>query len=229
MKKDEQLEREFNAYFDGISPPDNATDRAKKLIEKKARTQTFVRRFVPAFAAVAAACGVIVFVANIGSIGDAAPPSTSNSTPASREFTYYTADTLNASALNVYSTTLPKGLEFVKKLEFAKNAAINDITAYTAADGSVSLVRADISATMNGYRHDTTVYAEYTPDRTVFEPLKAFYDGAELRYGATTLISYAESDGEPVCNLLVYKNGVRYYISVTSSDEYAYHNYLAMI
>lgn len=232
MKKDEQLERSFDAYFDGVTPPDNATDGAKKLIEKKARTKKFIRVFIPALASVAAAGGVIVLAVNVnGRIGDALKtptnPDTSSAHPIG--YSYYTTDSLSRSALDAYGKDLPTGLDVVKKLELAKNAAVYDFCAYTAADGSVSLVRADIRATMNGYRHDTTVYVEYTPERTVYEPLKSFYEGQKFDNAGTALISYSENNGETVCNLLVRENGVRYYISVESADRTAYMCYLPLI
>ena len=237
MKKDDRLEREFDAYFDGVTPPDNATDSAKKLIEKKARTKRTGIRFIPAFATVAAACGIAVLAVNLGGRDSATPstptnpdtPPTDFSPAPDNSFSYYTADALTTSALDVYSTDLPKGLDFVKKLELAKNAAVYDFCAYTDADGAVSLVRADVSAVVNGFRHDTTVYVEYTPERTVYEPLKTFYDGDELTAKDDTIISYTENNGEKVCNLLTYENGVRYYISVESADSTAYRYYLSLI
>lgn len=237
MKKDDRLEREFDAYFDGVTPPDNATDSAKKLIEKKARTKKKVIRFIPAFATVAAACGIAVLAVNLSGRNSSTPnmptnpdpPPTDLSPAPDNSFTFYTADALTASALDVYSKDLPKGLDLVKKLELAKNSAVYDFCAYADADGSISLVRADVSALVDGYRHDTTVCVEYTPEHTVYEPLKAFYDGDKLTANSSTLISYAENNGEKVCNVLGYFNGVRYYISVESSDANAYKYYLPLI
>lgn len=231
MKKDDRLEREFDAYFDGVTPPDDATDSAKKLIKKKARNKILIRSLVPTFATVAAVCGIAVLAVNI--VGrfsvDSNPPTTPNA-PSAPEivYSYYTTDTLTKSALNAYSTTLPTELEIVKKLELSRNAAVTDFCAYTDDNGAVSLVRADVCVTANGYRHDTTIYVEYTPERTVYEPLKSFYDGYKLnRDGA--LLSHSENNGERVYNLLAYDNGVRYYISVESADARAYQYYLQII
>ena len=230
MNKDEQLQREFDRYVDGVAPPDNATDRAKKLIEKKARTRKAVRRFIPAFAATAAVCGVAVLAGNFiwRTVSDSDAP-TSPAAP-DNGFSYYTTAALTSSALDVYSEDLPTELRFIQKLEFASNISVDDVCAYTAADGQLTLVRADVRAVVNGYRHDTTVYVEYTQERTVYEPLKSFYDGREL-YAAdtTTLMSRTENNGEPVYNLLAYENDVRYYISVESADESAFWYYLSIL
>ena len=237
MKKDEQLEREFDAYFDGVMPTDNATDEAKKLIAKKARTKKNVRRFIPAFASVAAAAGIAVLVINVAlpknrpNDGSSYAPGTSDTDPSNDGtpvFNFYSDNVLTVSSLSAYSRELPKGLDFVKTLEFAPNAAVNDFCAYSYSDGTLALVRADISALVNGYRHDTTVYVEYTPKKEIYEPLKVFYDLNSEPDGATHLFK-TENNGETVYNVLAYKNGVRYYISVESADEIAYKYYLSII
>ncbi|MDE6373526.1 MAG: hypothetical protein K2L72_03415, partial [Clostridia bacterium] len=229
MKKDKDLERAFDEYFDAGKAPDlSVTDGAKNLIRHPKRISAPIRR-----ALIAAACAASVFVsgaglyffpATVGNIADVIigdnqagsvqPPSVS-------VIEYYGAENLSESAIDVFADGAPAGLDFVKKLEFAKNYSVNSVNGYSA-DGDLAYVKAEFSAVVNAARHDAVVYAEYTETNSVCEIFEEYYDGERSYYGGYGyLCFYTEENGEPVRKLTLERDGVKYYVSVTSTDEFA--------
>lgn len=237
MKKDNNLERAFDEYFEaGKAPDKSVTDGAKNLIRQRGRLSTPMRRTL-----IAAACAASVFVsgaglyffpATVGNIADAingfnhankpAPPSVS-------VIEYYGAEGLSESAVDVFADGAPAGLDFVKKLEFATNYSVNSVNGYSS-EGNLAYVKAEFSAVVNASRHDTVVYAEYTEKNSVCEIFEEYYDGKQSYYRGYGYLSFeTEENGEPVKKLTLERDGVKYYVSVTSSDAYAYYVWLDLI
>ena len=246
MKKDELLERELEGYIDGSVPPgESVTERAKNCIREKngAKTPVFKRAMI-AVAGFATACasaiglyflpiaggGVIDKGDGIGSTQTEAPGangSASNSNSATPLF--YSAQNLSVSEASIYAPDRPKGIEFLERFDLASNCSLDAFAAYSDGE-NIAFVKAELSGSFNLSRHDAVIYAEYAEENSACELFEEYYAGARLSYGAHDYL-YAQSyeNGEYVSKAYILKDGVKYYISVQSSDAEAYMGYLKII
>lgn len=240
MKKDFDLERGFDEYFEAGKAPDvSVCDGAKNLISKpRRRVNASLRR-----ALVAAACAAGVFLSGTGlyffptAVSNIADTISGNHQagapfppyPDSTQIEYYGADGLTESALELYSDDAPRGLDFVRRLDGAANFSVNSINGYSS-DGNLAFVKTELSAVVNAKRHDTVVYTEYTQRNSACELFGEYYDGQPSHYAGYAFLCFdTEENGEPVKKLYLERDGVKYYLSVASSDEYAYRVWLDLI
>lgn len=243
MKKDPRIESVFDSYFDGAQAPSpRVTDGAKNSINKKRSLPAPVQRALIAVASVISACasaaGLFYAPATIGGIigsGDRndnifAPSQGGNSSgdSASVALSYYSIDTLTESPLDAYGAA-PEGMEFVKTLTLAQNCSLNSYTAYCNGENT-AFVKAEFTASINAARHETVIYAEYTDENTACEIFSEYYGGTSAYYAGYGYTYFdGEINGEYVRNMALTRSGVKYYVSVTSSDAYAYRVWLDMI
>lgn len=243
MNKDPKLESTFDEYFKGVkAPASDVTSRAKNSIKHGKGLSDPVRRALIAIASVASACASaigLIFTPVASTVGGLisggngnhnifnppAPPSDNNDNvqPAPA---YYAAETLTEYALDPYSQNLPDGLDFVKKFNLASNFSVNGITEYRDGESS-AFVKTEISAIVNTVRQDSVIYTEYTADNSACEIFEAYYDGENRTYKTTEYtFSQTFENGEYVSLARFKSGGVKYYLSVKSSDSEAYYGYL---
>ncbi|MDE7380293.1 MAG: hypothetical protein K2N14_04490 [Clostridia bacterium] len=238
MKKDNQLQDAFNEYFESSKAPNqNVLNAAKNSMESprtvSAATPVWKRALVSAACAVSAllsGAGLYFFPSTMGGIIAGIDGGNKNQADtANKQISYYGAEGLEESQVDLYGDGAPSGLNFVKKIDNTKNYSVNSLDAYSA-DGSLAYVKADMTAVLNGSRHDTIVYAEYTEKNSVCELFEEYYGGEKAYYrGYYFLYFDTEDNGEPVKKLTVERDGVKYYLSVTSSDSFAYRAWLDLI
>ena len=239
MKKDNQLESAFNQYFESSKAPDESVlNAAKNSMERPAtvKTNTVLRRILVSAACALSALvsgaglyffpstvgGIIAGIENGGNQAGSSPPSVS-------VIEYYGAEGLDQRQVDIYADGAPSGLDFVKKLNCATNFSVNSVDGYSS-DGGLAYVRADFSAVVNGSRHDTVIYAEYTQKYSVCELFREYYGGEESYYGGYSYLWFdTEENGEPVKKLTLECGGVKYYVAVAGSDQYAYRTWLDLI
>lgn len=250
MKRDEQIERAFDEYFDGVTPPGaNVLDEAKNLMERNKRRQKIIKRTMAITAGVACVClctvGIIYapFIggnkadgnnspsaANPGQAGNlgpsAADPGQSDSIDNSSSGNRYPDAGLSTVSLNLYDTDL-QGIKFLKTLDIADNFEVTDFTGHYNGK-SLSYVSANVQGFADGYRHDVTVYAEYSTGTC--DLFDEYFDGDTEYYdNLRCYVSSALINGEYVKKVFTEKRGVKYYFEVTSSDPAAYAGYLYLI
>lgn len=222
MKKDEQLEKVFDEYFEGAIPPQGAADDAKKLIAKRKRTKR-----VWLGAASAAACALLVFAGALGIM-----LSDFRQTPnldADGGVVYYTDADLACERISVYEAEkLAPALSFIELFCYADNATVTECAAYSLSGGT-ALIRAEVSVLAFPCRQDVTVYAELE-ENAVYEPLKDYFGGSKLTYrdlGYT--LTQTEENGETVSLVQTVYGGTKLYFSVKSSNAEAYVSYLRLL
>jgi len=231
MKKDEKLESVFDEYFESSKAPDESVLTAAKNSMKKAKAPksgVWKRVLVSAACAVFAllfAVGLIYLPSKVGGI----IAGTNGGDTADLKIDYYSAEGLSQSQIDFYSDGAPSGIGFVKKLDLARNFSVNAVNGYSS-EGELNFVEADISAVVNGSRHDAVVYAEYTQKNSACELFKEYYGGEKATYRGLNLLCFdTEENGEPVKKLTFERKDVKYYVAVASSDEYAYTVWLDLI
>lgn len=225
---DKRLQSEFDGYFSGANLPDNMTADAKAQVRPRKRE---IRKWFLRLAPIAAAFILIVSVSVVfinrfmpsnvsgGSNAGSAPPPSDGSA----KYVYYTAETLSSKRMDPYASTDIDGLEFVYDLTQVPNSNIY-LTVFFQNENMV-LAKAEISLLHNGYRHDTVLYAEYTNE--YFDELKEFLDGDERRYlGYEYLYTLDYDGGEQVYKIYMQDGGVKYYLSVMTSEPDGYGIYL---
>lgn len=216
--KDKKLEEQFNEYFDGVKVPENITEDAKKYVNKPARLPKFVKT------ASIAASFLLCTVAAIALILRA-PSAAAPETPA---VSYYKESEVSYSAENAYAASeLKPELKFVERLAFSNNADVK-LKRADFENGETAFALAEVIY-VDGVRDDTEIYVEYTSG--VFSPLKDYSDGEEFYYGGMSyrLTQEFDESGEPVSKVYAQKNGIKYYLSVTSSNTQSYQKYLKFI
>ncbi|MDE6557610.1 MAG: hypothetical protein K2K39_00730 [Clostridia bacterium] len=228
MKKDDILQSAFDDYFEGgAAPRASVTDAAKNSITGKKATNSVVKKAIIGISAALSACaavaGSIFAPVAIGGIIDRGDDGGKN------EISYYAASDLSATPMEIYSQNNPAGLEFMKNLELASNFSVNSYNGYSNGE-AIAYVKAEVTATVNSCRHDAVIYAEYTQTGTACELFESYYAGTTRYFeGNSYLYSLAFEEGEYVSNALFKSDGVRYYLTVKSSDEYAYLAYMDLI
>ena len=146
-----------------------------------------------------------------------------------QEIHYYDHANLSASALDIYAPVAPQGIDFMKSIYLASNCSVNSVNAYYSGE-NIAYVKAEVTASVNSCRHETVIYAEYAAENTACELFREYYDGDTAYYGGYNYLYLdTEDNGEYVKKMVVEKNGVNYYVCVTSSDVYAYRMWLDLI
>ncbi|MDE7438891.1 MAG: hypothetical protein K2N23_00005 [Clostridia bacterium] len=236
--KDERLEQEFEEYFKGVNTPGNITGDAKKFVKPRRNVLPKIVKFASiaaSFVLVFAVALTIALKSNFNK-GDAAPPAADGShgsspTTPSDSFKYYTDATLSTESADAYSiSSLNKSLKFIENFAIATNSSVNSCEA-KYANGKLALAKADISLLSGLTRDDTTVYVEFTDEKTIYNELADYYDGVRNTYrGAEYYLTETTAEnGERQFKLHVSYMGVKYYFNVLSSDRWAYEKYLNMI
>lgn len=262
MKKDFELEKAFDEYIEGNTPPSaRVTETAKNSIKNKRSVSTSLKGALVAVAGVLSACatalGLYFTPSAIGGLinagdgnggGNSGILGNFGNSDSMQGIYYYDQANLTESALNIYSHDAPEGLDFMKNIYLASNCSVNSVTAYSGTDNlggnsgsdtsvgdssgseKIAYVKAEVTASVNSCRHEAVIYAEYAGENTACELFREYYDGATAYYdGHAYLYLDTEDNGEYVKKMLVEKNGVIYYVCVTSSDVYAYRTWLDLI
>lgn len=243
MKKDFELEQAFDEYIGGNTPPSaRVTEAAKNSIRNKKSVFTALKGALVAVAGVLSACGAALAMyftpSAIGGLIDAGDRggASGGSFDSVQGINYYDNANLSQSTLDIYSHDTPVGLDFMKEIHLASNCSVNSVTAYSGGDGDnsvgdkIAYVKAEVTASVNSCRHETVIYAEYAEENTACELFREYYEGETAYYkGHVFLYLDSEDNGEYVKKMVVEKNGVNYYVCVTSSDVYAYRTWLDLI
>lgn len=222
--KDKKLEEQFNGYFEGINPPENLAEDAKKYVKAPSRLPRFAK-----FASIAASVVLVVtaailiilnpFAATLPD-GEIQEPDTSD--PA----LYYEKD-ISLSRVNGYSLgTIDPALKFLESFAYASNA---DLRAERAVfdGGETAFIRAEILQ-VAGARYETEIFVDFSGK--IYEPLSAYTEGEQFYYGGVPYrLTRSEVNGEPNGKVYFQKDGLNYFISVTSSDTSAHLKYLDII
>ncbi|MDE6691498.1 MAG: hypothetical protein K2K04_05945 [Clostridia bacterium] len=233
MKKDFELEKVFDEYIEGTTPPsERVTEAAKNSIKNKKTVFTALKGALIAAAGVISACATAIAMyftpSAIGGLIDAGNKGGSSS-DAAQKIHYYDQSNLSSSTLDIYAHGAPQGIDFMKNICVATNCSVNSVNAYYSGE-NIAYVKAEVTASINSCRHETVIYAEYAAENTACELFKEYYDGDTAYYkGHSFLYLDTEDNGEYVKKMVVEKDGVNYYVCVTSSDVYAYQMWLDLI
>ncbi len=247
MKKDENLERAFDEYFDGMEIPEGLAEDAKKLNKRPLWTR--LNKYASAFACAVVVCivaGVGIYSGiNYGAsdpYGAAPGDDLDNSGNASTDdgtsdysssssvgYNTYSLSDLTESQLDPYSLEdTDSALAYIQNFAYATNSQVESCTGYSS-ESQLMLVKAEVTVSAE-YNQQAVIYVEFTEDGYICEELYDYYGGESLAYGNTTYLYYeTEDNGEPVRCVTVNLDGVKYYIRVTSTDENAYLNYLYLL
>ncbi len=226
--KDEELEKAFHVYFEGINTPDNLTQDAKKHVKKRSA-------FLPAFAKYMSIAASLILVCALGivlfsraNIFKADKPGNASDSPSA--VLTYSDYQISKSSLDAYTVSqVDDSLKFIQTLAYSENAAVNSVEIATFDDNKTAHVRADISFVSDA-RYDAEVYVEFA--EYTYEPLTEYRLGESGYYRG---INYSliratdEQSGELVTMLYAQKDGVKYYFNVTSSDYNSYKKCLQLI
>lgn len=253
MKKDDKLEQAFDEYFEGVpAPKASVTESAKNSIRQKKTSFTGLKHAAVIIASVASACassiglyfaptviGGFIDKGNEGGENDVLAPSSPNgggsvsggdsasATPSTP--TFYGAENLLEHSVDIYAKDNPEGLEFLKKFDMASNSSISSVNSYSTAEG-IAFVKTELTVLVQACRHDLVIYAEYTAGNTACEIFEDYYAGLRKKYdGLYYLYSQSFENGEYLSKTSFVSNGVKYYLSVKSSDENAYADYFDII
>lgn len=236
MDKDFELEQAFDEYIGGSTPPSaRVTEAAKNSIGNKTNKKTAFAGLKGALIAavgVLSACGAAIAMyftpATMGGLIDAGDKD-GDFSGVVQEIQYYDHTNLSSGSLDIYSNGSPEGIDFMKNIYLASNCSVNSVNAYYSGD-SIAYVKAEVTASVNSCRHETVIYAEYADENSACELFREYYDGETAYYkGHAFLYLDSEDNGEYVKKMLVEKNGVNYYVCVTSSDVFAYRTWLDLI
>ena len=217
---DKRLQNEFDGYFRGANLPSDMTADAKAQVKPHNRViRKWFLRLAPA-----AVAFVLVIALSIVFINRFYPSNTTGG-DAGLIYNYYSTEQLTSKYIDPYSAADIKGLEFAEKLAFMQNTNVN-LTAFYESDNMV-LAKADITLLHNGYRHDAVLYAEYTNEYRYCEELKDYLTGEEYYYRTYNyLLTCDQVEGEPVYMIYLHNGGVKYYLSVMTSEVDGYKIYL---
>ena len=234
----------FDEYFEGsYAPANNVTDAAKNSIRiKKAPSNALKGALiaVASFLSTGAVAGAAYLTTTtVGGIIDRGEPPNGGSSDSVRELSVSTdrvssirlasASALSESRLDIYAVGTPKGFDFIKTLNLAENCNLNSYSAHSDKSG-LAFVKAELTATVNACRHDAVIYAEYTGENSACKLFESYYSGDEQYYrGHPYLYTQTFDKGEYVSNGKLTYGGVKYYVSVKSSDKNAFYPYLDLI
>ena len=173
MKKDFELEKVFDEYLEGATPPsERVTEAAKNSIKNKKTVFTALKGALIAIASVISACGTALAMyftpTAIGGLIDAGGNKGDGSSGAMQEINYYDGSNFSSSALDVYANGAPEGIDFMKNVYLASNCSVNSVNAFYNGE-NIAYVKAEITASVNSCRHETVIYAEYAAANTACE------------------------------------------------------------
>lgn len=233
MMKDEELEKAFNGYFEGVNTPDNLTQDAKKHVKKRSAFLPAFAKYVSIAASIILVCALGIVLFSRSNIFKAENGGESDSQPA---LLTYSDEQITKSEIDAYalsqaddSPKFVQSLKFIQTLAYSQNAAVNALEIATFDDDKTAHVRADISL-VSGARYDAEVYVEFA--EYTYEPLTEYRLGDAGYYRG---INYSliratdEQSGELVTMLYAQKGGVKYYFNVLSSDRDSYIKCLQLI
>lgn len=234
------MQTEFDEYFEGVELPQNLTADAKAQVKprkNRAGLKWFLR-----LAPVAVAIALVIAAAAMffpsfsagGNMSGAAPggnqsagESNPGEGPGEGDNPFYSLAELKASRENPYSSSLA-GMGFAKTLALASNAAV-ELTAYYG-DGKIRVARADISLVNGQYRHDAVIYAEYADGNMQLGDFIDYTYGAERYFRGQRYNVTADYDGgEEIYKIYIAAGGIKYYLSVETSESDGYLLYLQLL
>lgn len=217
---DKNLKTQFDGYFEGAKLPVGITADAKAHVKAPKREGLkWFFRLAPAFAAaVVIMVGAVIMVRSLNfNVGQDEP-----------QYSYYSADGLTSENIDPYSIN-SGGLLFLNELAHDSAANVSSVTAFSA-DGNMKFARAEISMLHKGFRHDTVIYAEFTEEYECLDELEGFLEGESRFYQNSNYIFNTDYDeGENVYKIYMQYGGIKYYISVTTSEPNGYTVYLNLI
>lgn len=217
---DKNLKTQFDEYFEGAKLPEGITADAKAHVKAPKREGIkWFMRLAPAFAAaVVILVGAVIMVRNFNFNFGLDEP----------QYIYYSAEGLTSENIDPYSIE-DGGLLFLNELAYSSTADVRRVTAFSSS-GTVKFARAEISMLHEGYRHDTVIYAEFTGEYECLDELESFLEGESRFYQNSNYIFNTDyDDGENVHKIYMRYGGVKYYISVTTSETDGYTVYLDLI
>lgn len=224
----------FDEYFEGsYAPANSVTDAAKNSIRVKKAPSNALKGALIAVASFlstgAVAGAAYLTTTTVGGIIDRGEPNGGSSDSVATEINYYDPSALSESRLDIYAVGTPKGFDFIKTLNLAENCNLNSYSAHSDKSG-VAFVKAELTATVNACRHDAVIYAEYTGENSACKLFESYYSGdAQYYRGYAYLYTQTFDKGEYVSNAQLTYGGVKYYVSVKSSDKNAFYPYLDLI
>ncbi|MDE6690524.1 MAG: hypothetical protein K2K04_00990, partial [Clostridia bacterium] len=212
-------------------PSGRVTEAAKNSIKNKKSVFNGLKGALIAAAGVVSACATAIVMyftpSAIGGLIDAG--NKGGSSGAAQQIHYYDQANLAESPLDIYAHGAPQGIDFMKNIYLASNCSVNSVNAYYSGE-NIAYVKAEITASVNSCRHETVIYAEYAEENTACELFREYYGGDTAYYdGHVFLYLDTEDNGEYVKKMVIEKNGVNYYVCVTSSDVFAYRMWLDLI
>lgn len=224
MNNDKKLKEEFDEYFKGVNLPDNLTADAKTHVKKHNKISF---KWVYALAPIAVAAVLIIGYAAYMNLIPGSGSSPMDGKDENTAGDYYSSQSLAKENLDINAASAMVGLEFTKAFEYNRNVYA-DLFAYRSADSEIKFVEAAVTVLHYGYRHDAVIIAEFA-DKCL-EDKRDFLEGEEKSYmGNSYIYNSGYDNGEPVHRIYtVYKN-VKYYISVTTSEQAGYLVYLNLI
>lgn len=222
--KDRELELLFDGYFKGLKAPENMTDDAKSRVSKSNKKVAATVKIISA-----AASFLLVFIC--ASVFLFKPLFEADSGTPQIEKDYYYSSSLTVENVDAYEVSkLSSALAPIEVLAIAPASTVEYCKAgYIGND--LALIEAGISLIDGVYRHETTIYVEFTESGLVYSELADYYKGERGNYnGAEYLITKTTlENGEPQFKLYVEYSGVKYYIDLRTSDENGYYKYLNVI
>lgn len=212
---DKKLQHEFDEYFEGANLPENITADAKAQVRTKKRGG-FLKWLAPAvLAAVLLSVGILAVYMNFSPVFQSANNPNSADHP---DYIFYSSAPLTEAPIDPYSADDIKGLDFAKKLAVSKYTTVR-LSGFS--DGSdLKYAQATASMIQNGFRYDAVIYTEYTEEYVCLDELQSFLSGTErIMNGCSCIFNTSYDRGENVYKIYFIKNGVKYYISVMTSDN----------
>lgn len=211
---DKKLQREFDEYFEGTNLPEDITADAKARLRQKKRGGFFKWLVPVALAVVLVSVGFIAAYMDFSANFQTGNGGNSANSP---QYTYYSSSSLSESPIDPYSAGEIKGLTFAEKLAKSGNASVR-LTGFEDENG-LKYALASASMIHGGYRYDAVIYAEYTEEYLCLEELKDYLSGSErILCGRVCIFSASYDNGENVYKIYFRSGGVKYYLSVITSD-----------
>ena len=259
--KDKRLENEFEEYFQSVNISNDIIADAKASVKPKRNIMPKVVKFASIAASIVLVFAVTLTIMFSSNFRKSSPDSdmSSNNAPSAPghsdesqdgetsapdhssgsaggapfyPFELYTDSDIVQSDISAYSiSSLDKSLKFIENFALADNAGVEYCTAGYDKSDKLVLVKAKVNIANGLNRDETTVFVEFTGQKSVYDKLAEYYDGKISYYrGAQYYLTRTTSEnGEPEFKLHILYNGVKYYFNVHSSDESAYEKYLNLI
>lgn len=138
--KDEELEKAFNGYFEGVNTPDNLTQDAKKHVKNRSALLPNLAKYLSVAASFILVCavGAVLFLrANLFR----ADKGGNNASDGPSALLTYSDEQISTESANAYtlsevddSPEFIKPLKFIRTLALSENAAVNYVKIATLDD-----------------------------------------------------------------------------------------------